>query len=138
MNAHVRRIDNSRSPLVVSLSLSLFQPSLSRSMRAAHLPSLLEEEAEERQSSGNYGRSYEARPKKRVGKLLPPRPRVETAVWRNRRNGRLLVKAMVRKKMDGGENSDNSFPFSFSFSRLEMRESSRVLKVLGTILHDET
>lgn len=84
MNAHVRRIDNSPSPLDdVSLFLSSF---LSVSFWRAHARLIYEAFSLSR--GGGEAIEWQLRTiarsetKERVGKLLPPRPRVETAASR--------------------------------------------------------
>lgn len=56
-------------------------------------------EAEERQSSGNYGRSYEEETGGKASSAAPTRGNGrEPLLWRNRRNGRWLVKAIIRRE----------------------------------------
>lgn len=65
---------------------------------------------------------------------------METAASRVEKSEDGLLKRSRGAEKDGRRrNSDNSFPFSFSFSRLVTRDEriTRVLKVLGTILHDQ-
>lgn len=134
MNAHVPRIDNSPSPLVVSLSLSL-SFSLSRSMRGSFTkPSRGGGEAIEWQ----LRTIVRSETKKRVGKLLPPRPRVETAASRCGEIGE-MEDGLLKWSRDQERDRRKSIVIISSIFSFFLAAMMRItLKRLGIILHDET
>lgn len=138
MNAHVPRIDNSPSPLVVSLSLSL---SL---LQPVSFHARLIYEAFSRRRRGNRVAITDDRTKRneetggKASSAAPTRGNSREPLWRNRRNGRWLVKVITRPSSQERDRRKFIVIISSIFSFFLAAMMRITLKVLGIILHDET